>query len=122
MLENRITELQAVANLRSEFLEDVRQSLVQMMKTHEKAMRWENTRLEIASFRAELQTLKGMGKSFGFACITLVSGRFGEFISNNSICLFLTANSEIVEKGEEISNDDLEGVLKRLAEPVPSCN
>ena len=75
MLENRITELQAVANLRSEFLEDVRQSLVQMMKTHEKAMRWKNTGLDSASFCAELHTVKGMAKSFGLACITLISGR-----------------------------------------------
>ena len=124
-------ELRVIANLRDEFLEDARQRLVQMMEIRENIVRSENPEPEIASFRAELHTMKGIGEPFGFASITLISIRLEEllkamsdddFTANADISTFFTAIWEIVESGDELLDDDLERVLHSLSVPVLGSN
>ena len=123
MLKNGAIESQVIAALHDEFLRDARQRFVQMVQIREDILRSETPKVEIASFRAELHTMKGVGEPFGFASITLIGRRLEEFlkpmsvdelIANADISTFLIAIGEIVESGDEPSDDDLEGILNSL--------
>ncbi len=127
MFKNGETESQIIANLRGEFLEDARHRLDVMAKHKDTASRAEDPEEAYSAFKAEVHTMKGLGQSFGFASITMISRRLEQFLIsmsaaafsiNTDVPAYLDAISGIVDAGEELSDDALDGVLDSLAEPT----
>lgn len=128
MSKDGVTASDIIANLRGEFLEDTRRRLDRMMEIRETAARTGQPEPGYASFKAELHTMKGMGQSFGFASITVISRRLEEvlepmtaaaFLASEDIAPFLDAISGVVESGAEISDGELEEALSGLIGSPP---
>lgn len=125
MFKNGVTESQIIANLRGEFLEDARRRLDLMIGFHAEAGSGDPDDA-FTGFKAEAHTLKGMGQSFGFPSITMVSRRLellmkadtaAAFATRGDIQPYLDALSTIIDAGEEPSEDDLDAMLDGLATP-----
>ncbi|MDD9876706.1 MAG: Hpt domain-containing protein [Magnetovibrio sp.] len=127
MFKNGVNEAQIIANLRGEFLEDARKRLDLLNEARVTASRADDPEPPFKTFRQELHTLKGMGQSFGFGSITLISRRLEEnlkdgtaegFSNDETVPPYLAAMDEIVDAGEEPSDDEIESILEAL--PLPS--
>jgi CheY-like chemotaxis protein/HPt (histidine-containing phosphotransfer) domain-containing protein len=77
----------------------------------------------LMDIRRVTHNMKGMGASFGFPSITLVSHRLEDYLTGlatldsrhlDDVQAFFDAMQDIVEAGENPSNDDLARVVRRL--------
>lgn len=127
MFKNGVNKSQIIANLRGEFLEDARGRLDTMIALRQAAARADDPGDPYAAFRAELHTMKGMGQSFGFASITMISRRLetyllaldaAAFAISDAIAPYLDAIGGIVDGGEEPDDDRLDELLDGLASPA----
>lgn len=128
MFKDGATESDIIANLRGEFLEDAGRRIGQMRELRTEAARSQQPDPGYVAFKAELHTMKGMGQSFGFASITVISRRLEQvlstmtaatFVASEDITPFLDAIAKIVEAGTEVSDDALADILDGLLEPPP---
>lgn len=126
MFKDGVTESQIIANLRGEFLTDSRSRLNKMIELRETAAHADEPEEAYTAFRAELHTMKGMGQSFGFASITMISRRLEQFLmpvdaaafpKNDAVVPYLDAIGGILDAGEELDDDALDAVLDGLAPP-----
>jgi len=126
MLKDGATESQIIANLRDEFLDDAGRRLEMMVETRMAASRADGPEAEFKSFKAELHTMKGMGQSFGFASITMISRRLEEFLKsmsadafadNDDVQPYLDAIHRIIDARIELDDNELDNVLNGLAAP-----
>ena len=127
MFREGITEEQIIANLRGEFLEDARRRLDIMIENRKTAEREGDPQSAFTTFKAELHTLKGMGQSFGFGSITMISRRLELYLkTRDAECLgadvaiqpYMTALDRIVDTGDEPSDDEIETLFDGLAAPA----
>ena len=127
MFKDGVKESQIIANLRDEFLEDAGVRLGKMVELRKAAARADDPAEAYAAFRAELHTMKGMGQSFGFASITMISRRLEEyflsvtapaFAANDAVEPYLDAIGRIIDGREEPSDDALDEILDSLAPPA----
>lgn len=128
MFKNATTEEQIIANMRDDFLADAGKRLGLLRENWARAQARECESDPFTAFRAEVHTLKGMGQAFGFPSLTLINRRLEGYLRNHTsenfaadaeIERFLVSIGEIIEAGEEPSDDRLDSILDSLPAPVP---
>ncbi len=128
MFKNGTTEDQIIANMRDDFLADAGKRLGLLRDSLARARARECESDPFAAFRAEVHTLKGMGQAFGFPSLTLINRRLEGYLRNHTsehfaedeeIERFLVSIGEIIEAGEEPSDERLDTILDSLPAPVP---
>ena len=131
MFKEGFSEAGIIANLRGEFLEDTRRRIDLLIKNKKLAETADDPAAFYGEFKQEVHTLKGMGQSFGFASVTMISRRLEYYLKDKtaesfaidpSIGSFILALERIVDARIEPGEDELDDILDKLPAPLWSSS